>query len=77
VFRSERDGTPQVYVMNPDGCNPRNLTNNPARDYPPGWSADGAWILFRSTRDRAAHDVYRMKADGTEVTRVTNTANVR
>jgi Tol biopolymer transport system component len=38
-----------------------------------GWNADGAHLLFRSNRDRRGFDIYRMKPDGTDVTRVTNT----
>ena len=35
AFTSERDGNQEVYVMNADGSEQRNLTNNPARDYYP------------------------------------------
>ena len=32
---SDRDGNEEVYVMNPDGSGPVNLTNNPAIDLQP------------------------------------------
>ena len=35
VFSSYRDGNHEIYVMNPDGSDQKNLTNNPAADeYP-------------------------------------------
>ena len=73
IFWTTRDGNEEVYVMNADGSNPRNLTKNAARDVPVSLSPDGAFIYFRSTRDRAQNDIYRMKLDGTEVVRVTTT----
>ena len=73
VFWTTRDGNDEVYAMNPDGSNVRNLTNNSARDVPVALSPDGAFIYFRSTRDRAQNDIYRMKLDGSDVVRVTTT----
>jgi Tol biopolymer transport system component len=37
AFVSERDGNPEIYVMDSDGKNPRNLTNHPANDYIDDW----------------------------------------
>ena len=71
VFNSNRDGNDEVYVMAADGSNPINISNHAAADVPFGWSADGQFIYFLSTRDRAGRDVYRMKADGSGVTRIT------
>ena len=38
LFISERDGNIEIYVMDADGSNQTNLTNNPADDYSPVWS---------------------------------------
>lgn len=38
AFASTRDGSFDIYVMNADGTNPVNLTNNPAADGEPAWS---------------------------------------
>ena len=73
LFNTTRDGNDEIYIMAADGSNPRNISNHSANDVPFGWSADGQYILFLSTRDRNARDVYRMKADGSSVTRVTTT----
>ena len=38
AFYSDRDGNGEVYVMNADGSDQTNLTNNPAYDGTPAWS---------------------------------------
>ncbi|WP_225990646.1 TolB family protein [Bacillus luti] len=38
AFSSNRDGNFEIYVMNPDGSNQTNITNNPADDSEPAWS---------------------------------------
>ncbi len=38
AFSSDRDGNQEIYVMNADGTNQTNLTNNPANDSSPSWS---------------------------------------
>jgi Tol biopolymer transport system component len=73
AYTSTVDGNPEVYVMNADGSSPQNLSKHPAQDAVVSWSRDGAYLYFRSTRDRAANDIYRMRPDGTGVTRVTVT----
>jgi Tol biopolymer transport system component len=71
AFASERDGNPEIYVMDADGKNPRNLTNNPARDWYASWSPDGRMIAFISKRD-GNYEVYVMDADGKNPRRLTN-----
>jgi hypothetical protein len=46
VFRSNRDGNWELYVMNSDGSDQKNLTNNPGNDGSPSWSPDGKKIVF-------------------------------
>ena len=38
AFLSDRDGNAEIYVMDADGSNLTNLTNNPAGDGFPVWS---------------------------------------
>ena len=42
AFKSDRDGNSEIYVMDADGSNQVNLTNNPATDSIPSWSPDGS-----------------------------------
>ena len=56
-------GNLEIYVMDADGGNPRNLTNNRRHDRDPSWSPDGKRIVYTSSRDRNA-EIYVMDADG-------------
>ena len=62
-FRSNRDRNTEIYIMNSDGTNPRNLTNNLASDDFPSWSPDGHYIVFTTNRDGSTQ-IYTMSADG-------------
>lgn len=55
VFVSARGGQmdprSEIYVMDPDGKNVRNVSNHPLEDFDPKWSADGLNIVFASLRN--------------------------
>ena len=70
AFVSFGDGNQEIYVMNPDGSDKRNLTNDPAADFDPDWSPDGKQIAFVSNRTEQAH-IYVMDADGVNLRRLT------
>lgn len=59
----------EIYVMDKDGTNLKNLTNNDFEDSTPQWSKNGKTIYFMSHRD-GSPNIYAMKADGTEVRKV-------
>jgi Tol biopolymer transport system component len=65
----ERDT--EIYVINADGSNPRNLTQHPALDARPSWSPDGSQIAFASSRD-GGWNIYVMDVDGANVKRLTD-----
>ncbi len=73
VFSSNRDGNFEIYVMNADGSGQTRLTNNPASDVHPVFSADGTRIVFQSDRD-GVQQIYVMNRDGSGQTRLTNTS---
>lgn len=63
LFVSGRDGNEEIYVMEADGSNVRNLTQHPARDKQASWSPDGRFVIFISDRN-GTDDVWLMDADG-------------
>src|SRR5215217_3418381 len=71
AFQSQRDGNPEVYVMNPDGSNQRRLTFNSSFDGEPAFTPSGDKIAFSSYRDGNS-EIYIMDADGSLQTKLTN-----
>ena len=71
AFVSDRDRNDEIYVMDNDGGNQRNLTNHPSDDYAPSWSPDGTRIAFVSDRD-GNYEIYVMDADGGNPQKLTN-----
>jgi TolB protein len=62
AFTSERDGNPEVYVMDADGGGLRRLTRHAGYDGSPSWSPDGR-IAFSSSRGGRS-GVYIMDSHG-------------
>ena len=70
AFLSDRDGDFEIYTMNPDGADARQLTSNGANEFIPGWSPDGEAIVFTSDRD-GNFEIYMTSPDGGTQTRLT------
>ena len=70
LFTSFRDGNNEIYIMDPDGRNQNNLTDNPANDIQGVWSPTGEQILFVSNRHAGVWDLFLMDPDGTNVQKV-------
>jgi Tol biopolymer transport system component len=65
AFSTNRDGNYEIYVSNPDGTSPTNLTNNAGGDGNPDWSPDSTKLVF--SRDGS---IYTMNADGSGQTQI-------
>ena len=72
-FVSDRDGNQEIYMMDIDGSNLINLTNNSADDSFPAFSPDGKRIAFVSDRDWN-DDIYLMDSDGSKIIRLTDSS---
>ena len=61
-----------IYTMNADGSDVRQLTTDKEYDASPVWSPDSSKIAFASGREKN-FDVFVMNADGSDQTNLTNT----
>ena len=68
AFWSNRDGQPDIYLMNADGTNPTNLTRDPHHEDRPTWSPDGTKIAFGALQvprgEKNMSDIFVIDADG-------------
>jgi TolB protein len=84
AFTSTRDNpsanpllAAEIYLLNPDGTNPRRITNNTFGDAFPALSPDGKKIVFDSNRNQGEDDplnigdLFLMNTDGNEQTLLT------
>jgi eukaryotic-like serine/threonine-protein kinase len=71
-----RSGSPQedLFVIQPDGRQLRQLTNDGARDRAPHWAPDGHRILFYSNRS-GKYEAWTIRPDGSGLTQVTHLPN--
>ncbi len=71
VFLSDRDGKSNVYAMNDDGSNVRQITNTPFRKGNLAWAPDGRQITYAPDLNSEDHrrqqqiDIFSINADGT------------
>ena len=77
VFKSNRNGFSNIYVMNDDGRHVKQLTHTPFWDTSPRWSPDGKQIAFirdlrKTTGNGQQADIFIINADGRNERRLTN-----
>jgi len=70
VFTSDESGNTDIWVMNSDGGERRQLTTDQHKDMHPSVCGDGRYIVFTSNRTGAEH-VWRMEMDGSDQTQLT------
>ena len=71
MFDARPEGIADIYSIDAQGGAPKRLTDNPAEDELPCFSADGRWIYFASTRS-GERQLYRMPSQGGEAVPVTH-----
>jgi Tol biopolymer transport system component len=69
VFSSQKTGNYQIYTMNPDGSDLKQLTHGNYDAYMPRWSPDGRQIVFvaDSLGTTAGWPLYLMNSDGSNI----------
>jgi TolB protein len=70
VFITDRDGNPEIYVIDGDGSDERRLTTDTSFEGRPTVSPDGTQIAFTGNRDGNL-EIYVMDADGSDIRRLT------
>lgn len=70
AFTSDRTGRWQIWTMEADGSNPRQLTHDPAAAQTPDWSPDGQHIAYDGGPN-ANSDIWVIPATGGEATPIT------
>jgi serine/threonine protein kinase/Tol biopolymer transport system component len=71
VYTSLAGGNFDLWIMNADGTNQKQLTTDPREDYSPFVSPDGRYIVFNSLRGPLP-SVWRMNVDGSNVKQLTD-----
>jgi len=71
VFQSNRTGNWEIFTMNADGSQLKQVTNNAVEDLTPCWSPDGKKIVFASGMDNTS-DIFIMNADGSARKKLTD-----
>jgi eukaryotic-like serine/threonine-protein kinase len=72
VYSSTASGNVNVWVMNADGSNKKQLTFDSSKDVSPIMTPDGRYIVFVSSRGGKWSNVWRMDADGGHPKQLTN-----
>ncbi|HEC24286.1 MAG TPA: hypothetical protein ENI95_15365 [Chloroflexi bacterium] len=69
AFSSDREGGDEIWTMAEDGGDLFRVTHHTTRAHfiEPGFSPDGAWIVFESSMGGAG-SIWKVRADGSELT---------
>ncbi len=66
----------ELFLMDSDGANPRQITPPGGNSQGPSFSPDGQWVAFTGYFDKYREingcEIYIIKIDGTQLTRLTN-----
>lgn len=73
VFSRSTNGIFDIWSMNADGSDLKQLTNDTAFEMVPSFAPDGNKIVYESDRGNGIYQIYTMNTDGSGVTQLTNT----
>lgn len=72
IYASGMTGNAEIWSMNADGSDKKQLTGNPAGDVNPTVSPDGKTIVFISNRGNGVPHLWQMNSDGSNQRQLTN-----
>jgi TolB protein len=70
AYTSMNQGRFEIFSINPDGTQPRQLTEDQGNNEDACWSPDGRYIMFSSSREGGAYHLYMMTANGQNQRRI-------
>jgi len=71
AFSSNRDGSPNIFLLNLETNETQNLTQSEFTDSHPAWSPDSQWIAF--TRNLGGNEeIFKISINGGDATNLTN-----
>src|SRR5438876_25195 len=71
VYMSRASGSGDIWSIEQDGKNQKQLTAHARANYYPWATPDGRYIVFVSTRSRSSRSIWRMDADGGNLKQLT------
>jgi len=73
VFQSERTGSVELYLIDPDGTGLTPLTSGGGRKVNPRWSPDGLWIAYAAELEpEGPMEIYTVRRDGSGPRQITS-----
>jgi serine/threonine protein kinase/dipeptidyl aminopeptidase/acylaminoacyl peptidase len=77
VYSSDASGNRDLWIMDQDGSNQKQLTSDAGSNVSPAVSPDGRYIVFVSDRKEAKHNVWRIDIDGNNPKQLTTGSHDR
>ena len=71
AFHGPRADTYDLFVIDAEGSEPVNLTNEEQENWQPAWSADGRRLLYAAGTGPHAYDIWVLDLDSSERRRLT------
>lgn len=75
TFQSSRNGTYQIFILNPSTGDLQQVTSSDCNDHAPTWSPDGEQIAFYSDCD-GNREIYTVGLDGSNRRQLTSTSRI-
>ena len=76
VYSRTHNGNSDIWIMDADGKNQKQLTSHKSADYAPKVAADGKYVFFLSNRNNSITSLWRMDISGDNPVQITGESNV-